>query len=408
MPLKERLRAKSPRSSLSPFFQMLIVIHVGYHIASCMKGNFTNTLLFRETESQNTIMLYNIFLFFAECVGMTVAAPLARRRGCVFCMRLGLAVHMFMQAAFFILLERITAVMPLMALLNGLSVGYYWMAYYTDVSEFSQDENRDRAIGVMGVYTSAVTLIMPAVCGAVISAMPGYAGYRLMFAVCAAVSFAALLFSSRLAGHPIPAQPESRRLEALRLAARERVWRFEFTGEFLRGIRDGTMAFFLNILLFAIIRSESLVGFNTLLTGVAAIAGHAAARRVRPQGRTRCMCAAVTVLLVCALALFWRLTPGVLIFVSAANAFFAVFLLNPSLGIFFMLLEKTPDGERLRPEFIMLRSYSLCGGRIIGALITLLFPVSAAGSVAAICVLTLSQYLTVLVYRRTTALCAQE
>ena len=160
MPLKERLRAKSPRSSLSPFFQMLIVIHVGYHIASCMKGNFTNTLLFRETESQNTIMLYNIFLFFAECVGMTVAAPLARRRGCVFCMRLGLAVHMCMQAAFFILLERITAVMPLMALLNGLSVGYYWMAYYTDVSEFSQDENRDRAIGVMGVYTSAVTLIM--------------------------------------------------------------------------------------------------------------------------------------------------------------------------------------------------------------------------------------------------------
>ena len=77
------------------------------------------------------------------------------------------------------------------------------------------------------------------------------------------------------------------------------------------------------------------------------------------------------------------------------------------LGIFFMLLEKTPDGERLRPEFIMLRSYSLCGGRIVGALITLLFPVSAAGSVAAICVLTLSQYLTVLVYRRTTALCAQ-
>ena len=75
MPLKERLRAKSSRSSLSPFFQMLIVIHVGYHIASCMKGNFTNTLLFRETESQNTIMLYNIFLFFAECVGMTVAAP---------------------------------------------------------------------------------------------------------------------------------------------------------------------------------------------------------------------------------------------------------------------------------------------------------------------------------------------
>ena len=178
--------------------------------------------------------------------------------------------------------------------------------------------------------------------------------------------------------------------------------------ETMRGVREGTFNFLLNILLFEAISSETLMGFNTLLTGVGTIISFwVIGKIIKPHNRVKGMLVATIILLVASALPAVNLNPTTIIVFSFINAFFTQFILNSSSSIFFLLIQKKAENNA-REEYFSIRELLLDSGRIIGILILFLFPKDPAGYVVAIIVLTLSQFITVWLSNHTLKLLKRE
>lgn len=168
--------------------------------------------------------------------------------------------------------------------------------------------------------------------------------------------------------------------------------------EFLKGIREGTLAFYLNILLFELIQSEALIGANTLLTGLFSILAYwVLGKRLKPSNRIRYMAGGVTTMLVCTLILFVRMDVITILMFSVINAFFNNFLLSPGNGIYYSVVQKTCPTNTESAEFSTVKSFFLDYGRVAGVLLVMLMPKTTYGSVWGILLLTVLQYAAIFV-----------
>jgi len=178
--------------------------------------------------------------------------------------------------------------------------------------------------------------------------------------------------------------------------------------EVMRGLREGTFNFLLNLLLFNIISSETLTGVNTLLVGLGTILSFwLIGRIVKPHNRVAIMLVGTIILCAaCAIPAF-SLTPVGLIAFSLVNAFFTQFIVNSSSSIFFFLVQKKSEPQ-MREEYFSLRELMLAIGRVSGIALLFIFPETQIGYVIAIIILTLSQFLTVGLCKHTLTLLKRE
>ena len=390
-------------------FVLVLLVHVGQMLFTNPKGIFINTLLFRATDGNVSIVkLYNILTYVSECLGTTLAIWVIRRKGAVYSIRAGLVVFLATYVSFFIFFSNLNDFMFLIGFLFGIGTGLYWSSYYLYITEYSTDSTRDIALGAVGVCTSIISFVVPSFCGFVISKFSGLNGYLAVFAGALVIALFIVLLSTKLKNQMTGSRKSYYR-QAVKTVFTEKVWFCGVFTEFLRGLRDGAFAFFLNLLLFQIIQDESLVGFNTAMVGVVAILSNWVMKKIlRPHNRVKIMTVSVSVLLCCSIAMFFQLSPVTIIIMSLVNSFFSVYIYNPTLGIFLTLLDKTKKGERMRVELLAVKNYFLSFGRVIGVLLTILLPNTDFGNVTALCVLTALQYFTAFFAGKTTTLIAQE
>ena len=174
--------------------------------------------------------------------------------------------------------------------------------------------------------------------------------------------------------------------------------------ETLRGIRDGTFGFLLNLLLFETIQSETLIGINNLLASVGTIISFwAAGWIIRPGNRVKFMLAGSVILLVACGFPAFSLGPATIMVFAVVNAFFSTFVINPSNSIMFLIVQRKSEPE-MTNEYLAIRDVFLVAGRMIGVLILFVFPREQLGYVIAIVLLTLSQFIVVGLSWRSTKL----
>ncbi|MDD2955886.1 MAG: MFS transporter [Oscillospiraceae bacterium] len=388
-------------------FRRFSWIHFAFLVFTSLQTTFINTLLLRLSDSSDIVMWYNLLTFVFNPPGTVLAMYFANKKGAVKSMYLGIALFVVMYLMFFGAMNGPTAVfMPIIAALVSLAGGYYWMAYDLCVIQYSTDLDRDAALGFIGVGTGAVSLLMPAVCGWVISAFQGLAGYVAMLAFSLAVAGGMLLFVRRLPEKPVPTA-EIRFWAAWKRFFHTPVILSSLWAEFIKGIRAGTFSFYLNLLLFDLVRSEALVGVNTLLVGLASILAYwVLGRRVTPKNRLRYMAAGVTTLLCCTLILFWKLDALTVMLLSVVNSYFNCYILNPQNSIYYAAVQKACRGRTQQLELMGVKSFFLDYGRVFGVLIVMLMPQSQLGSIWSMVLLTLFQYGMLLLGHFTTRLLA--
>lgn len=276
------------------------------------------------------------------------------------------------------------------------------MGYCIKVPLYTTDENRDVSLSVIGMGTGIVNLIMPTITGGIISACEGVMeggllGYYIMFALSIAVALITVFYLKKL--------PQDQIVDAKVSLKRgfhktfHNPLMLEAVGaEFLKGIREGTLAFYLNILLFELIQSEALIGANTLLTGLFSILAYwVLGKRLKPSNRIRYMAGGVTTMLVCTLILFVRMDVITILMFSVINAFFNNFLLSPGNGIYYSVVQKTCPTNTESAEFSTVKSFFLDYGRVAGVLLVMLMPKTTYGSVWGILLLTVLQYAAIFV-----------
>lgn len=258
---------------------------------------------------------------------------------------------------------------------------------------YTTNENRDRASGIASLVANLLSLGVSMGSSVLFSLRPGYPGYRILFLFALAVSLGALAASFRLPKlTTVSAGRKIYYLHAAKILLGNRYARSSMLVALIDGMRLGVTAFLLNVLLYSLVSSESLVGLNTFLSALSGILAFALyARVVRVNNRYRSAQMGILALMA-ATALLLRMTPVTIILYGCISAFATAFYSTPFLNAYWTVLEKLPELDVCRPETHAVREYFCAGGRVLGILLTMLLPATPAGSALALFLITAVQY----------------
>lgn len=379
---------------MSERFHLLSVNYLFVMLYYTLETVFVNTLLYRVNPDISIVIFYRVCVYAMTAVSMNLAAYLANTRSPVMVLKLGGAFYALMYVVLFFGMDRMQVMMYPVAALSGLGAGFYWSGHHLLLTHFTTRQNRNVGVAVMGIIQGVMTLLLPVVSGFVIECMPGSAGYRVMFGLGMLTVFSQTYFMNRL-GRVERKAPVSNFSLALKLIWRKASCKLMLGFEFTRGLRDGALLFYLNMLLFQIVEQESLVGINTFLTGALSIFGSWVYGRLAvPHMRARYAFASTAVLLaLCAMLLRWLGVWSVMLF-ACVNAFFQIFITYSCNSYAYDVVAQNDTTRQAMAELLAFRELALDGGRVVGLLCVLLFPRSPEGQVQAMCVLTAAQIFT--------------
>lgn len=382
---------------MSVDFKKFATMHSMYQVFQGMVGVYIVSLLMRVSGSGDIVKWYNIINFFVTGIMMPVAVVFMRKKNTNLVTRIGIMGFIVLYTTLLFTMNSADKMMPVFGVLSGFANAFYWITYASYVSAFTVDSKRDVAVAFLGFVNGIITLIMPTLSGLVIEWIPGFWGYMVVFGLAFVVAVITILLSLRLPKHVNPEGEKNTNLyfgRALKNIVKHAYWRSGMMAECVRGIREGTFNFLLNLLLFEVVKSEALLGFNTLLTGIGTIISFwVIGKIIKPHNRVKAMFTATTILLAGSLLPALSLSPVVLIVFAFVNAFFSQFIVNPSNNIFFYLIQQKAEPNS-REEYFSIKEFLLGMGRVIGIAILFIFPPSQMGYVIAIIVLTLTQFVT--------------
>ncbi len=398
-------------NQLGADFKKFASMHCMFNLFQGLVSVYITTLLMRVSGDGDIVKWFNIITYLFTGMMMPIAVTVMRKRNTNLVTRIGILGFIALYTTLLLTMNYADRMMPVLGVLNGASNAFYWLTYSSYVSAFTVDNKRDVALAFIGFVNGIITLTMPALSGFVIEQIGGVLGYMVAFGLAFLVAVTTILLSLRLPKHVNPAGKKETNTyykKALREILHNSCWRCGMMAEAMRGVREGTFNFLLNILLFEVISSETLTGFNTLLTGLGTIISFwVIGRVVKPGNRVKAMLAATITLLAASVLPALSLNPVSLILFSFINAFFTQFLLNSSSSIFFLLVQQKA-APNAREEYFSIRELMLGFGRSAGILILLAFPKVQLGYVIAIVVLTLTQFATVGLSKYTLTLLKRE
>jgi YQGE family putative transporter len=383
---------------MSGQYHILAVNYIFLMTYATLESIFVNTLLYRISPDISIVITYRGITYIASAVTMHAAAYIIRKTGPVLVTRMGGAVYLAMYIVLFFGMDHMKSLMYLTAFLSGTAGAFYWAGHNTLIPHYTTPQNRDVGVSILCIIQGAATLLVPIISGEVISFTEAVfgspeTGYRVIFGLGMLTVAAQVRYQRRLPAVEPPLRKSKIRL-AVKLFVRKLTLRYCLCYEFLRGFRDGAFAFILNMVLFELVTSESLVGVNAFLTGVMSILGAwAYGKLVTPRLRVRYTVIAATAMSAfCSLLFAFPSVPVVMLF-AVVNAFFALFISNVSSNSTIDALTENALCRKALGETLSIREGFLALGRVLGLCVFFLVPDDMPGKTAAMLALTLSQYL---------------
>lgn len=393
---------------LNKEFLQFVGMHLAYLLATSVTTLFVSTLLMRVAKDPNTIVLkYNIIHFFFVGLSMTWAAMCMKKLNNKVITLIGLGLSMLTYLVIFFFMGTLDSVYMIVAVIHGVATGFYWITYFSSLLIYSNDDTRDIAMSFLGVFAGIISLVLPMISGYAIELFSGFIGYYVVFGLCFAFGGFAIYLVLRLPEIK-PLKTKTRFLNMLKKIYTESTWFFVIHMDFFKGIREGAFGFFLNVLLFEIVKSEGLVGVNTFLVGaMSMISCIVAGKLMRPNNRIKLMLGGITLLTALAALLFLQLDTITILIFSVANAFLGVFIVNPTTTTLYTVLDKVKEaGERKSEVFAITECYKNAG-RILGVVLIMVLPKTNFFYVLSLIILTSSQYITV-IFAKVTLRCVKK
>lgn len=392
--------------SMSEKYHVLAVNYIFLVIYTTLESVFVNTLLYRITPDISIVILYRGIAYVFSAITMQFAAYIGQKKTPLTVIRLGGVLFLIMYAVLFFGMDHMRTLMYVTAALAGMGGAFYWSGHNTLVTHYTTAYNRDVGVSILCIIQGIGALLVPIFSGSVISFTESVfgsptIGYRVMFGLGMLAVIGQVRYQRKLPP-VVQLEHHSEIKLALGLFRKEIAYKLVLCYEILRGFRDGAFGFILNMILFQIITSESLVGFNAFLTGIMTIFGAwAYGKLVKPHLRVQYTLIATTVMLVfCALLLFKSNAPVVMLF-AMVNSFFALFVVNVAANTTIDVITRDKTSRKCIAESVAIREVFLTVGRVGGLFVFTLFPAGMAGWVSAMLILTASQYLIALFLRLT-------
>jgi len=375
-------------------FKALALNYLIFMIYFTLESVFINTLLLRVSGGDiSAVLIYRALTFAFSAVAMNLASAFSRKLDAIRVIKLASILYVIMFAILLVGTESLTLIIFVISALSGMAGGFYWAGHIVLLTNYTTQSNRAVGIAIITVSQGAMALLMPLISGTVIGFLPEMAGYRVMFGLAIVAIFVQALSMRKLT--PVAAEHKKSEFgRAFKLCVGRVLLRVMLFLEYFRGMRDGVFAFFLNIVLFEIVNSESLVGFNSFLAGIASIAAAwLYGKVITPRNRGQVAAICVSALLVFCSILLFALNPVTIILFSVVNVFLAMFINNSAMNNSFDIFGLNEEHRSVMTEIIGFREIALVSGRISGIVIVSLFPATLRGYVYAMLTLTAAQYL---------------
>lgn len=375
-------------------------MHVMYLMATSITMTFVNTLLMRvasDDVASAVVQKYNIVHFVFVGLSMVLAAFLLDRINNKKVILLGVALSMVTYLLVLVFMDIILDVYVIVAAVHGIATGIYWITYFNSLLIYSTDDTRDVAMGFIGVFSGLVSLVMPLVSGYVIAAFTGsFVGYYIMFGLCFGLAGVAVYLVLKLPEIK-PERKKTRFKLLMKNIYTQKVWHLVIHMDFFKGIREGAFGFFLNVLLFSIIKDEGLIGLNGFLVAIASMVSCIVAGKiVNPKNRLKHMLLSTTILAVVNAVLFYELNTLTVLLLSVVNSYLGVFIVNPTTATLYTVLDNIKGADEHKNEVLAVTECYKNAGRIVGVLLIMFLPKTDFYSVLSLFILVVVQYITAL------------
>jgi YQGE family putative transporter len=203
------------------------------------------------------IIIFYSILFFVMVTSFGLASIIRGRIRSLTLITLGILLNIGYLGLLLVLKQDARQYYAWLALVEGLSSSFYWLALFVLASSWVENRQADWYNGWTGTLEAILGLIIPPLSGWIIATLPGISGYRAVFALAflslvgclALISFGnrpQALPAPRNRREPLPVIPGWHRL----------LWSF-----WALGMRDGIYFFVPGLMLYIVTHSTVLLGF---------------------------------------------------------------------------------------------------------------------------------------------------
>jgi len=358
--------------------KVLLAISALFNFAIGLSNIFVNVFFWKQSSDFIVIALYNLIQYVTIPITFVLAGMLAKKKDGVWPLRIGLLIF----AVFFMLIlllgNKSISYIYLLGIINGMALGFYWLAFNTLSFDFTHINNRDNFNGFNGCYAGIAAAISPLPAAYIISIFSGMKGYYVVFALTLA-TFVILILMSML----LKCKSYGRRLDFRKAFARNgKEWSIVRTSASIWGFRDLIIVFLINILTIEATNSELSLGTLTFIGAIISSGAYVLAQKViRPPHRKLSILIGTIGSFIAVLGLAAKVVYGTLVFYIIMNAFFLPFFLIQLNSAIFNVIDQNHEGS-MRIEYMINRELVLNTGRAVSALILIilltLFKTSAA------------------------------
>ncbi|KAA9005344.1 MFS transporter [Paenibacillus spiritus] len=347
---------------------LLLAVDGLFVLSGALSGTFLNIYLWRSRSDYAMIGWFTAAQQAALGISFWIGGRWVKGRGKMNALRVGIALS----GLFYLLVLRlgprsVDYIWPLGALL-GAALGLFWLSFNVVYFEITGPGNRDRFNGWTGLLGSLTGIVGPWTSGALISAMKGERGYRVVFLASLSIYGAAAVLSLALRRRKTAGS--YRWLEPVRRLRVSGQWRCMAGALFFQGLREGVFSFLVGLLVYLATREENRLGQFTLMTSAIALVSYGAAGRwLTPRRRLPGMLAGAVLLTAVTLPLLAGTRYSTLLLFGAGTALFLPLYMLPMVSSSFDLMGDSEDSVGKRVELIVLRELSLMAGRLTGTLL---------------------------------------
>ncbi|GHU86402.1 hypothetical protein FACS1894198_6240 [Clostridia bacterium] len=402
--LREKIRSSLGIDFLPQSFVSFFFVHFGFLVTINAINPFANTLFFRLTGEPDAVLSFHVIVFALTPIGTILSIFLLKRK--TFAMNIRISFYSFaLLYVVFLFLLRFQNMfwLPVVAILAALGNGFYWVTYSFFIIQHVDDDKRDKAMALIGVASGCVSVVAPLLSGVVISTFSSLWGYAIVVSFSIVVAIITLVHSDKLpSDHDLNVQTNFKK--AFALTFKHEVWLDCSLSDLFKGVREGLFTFYPSLLLFAIIRKESVVSFNIFVIGILTIISSSLYGRMKESYDLKLMMMAINILAVVSALMFISYGRATVVILGFVNAFFNLYILNPTLKVFYNLVSSDENSQLMMPELYAIRNCFSGIGRVLGVVLVMWLSRFNKGIPISILVITVMQYLTLYFCKKTDSL----
>lgn len=241
---------------------------LGLNLLAIKMGSvFLNIFLMKISDDASLALVYNLGIVIMILIAFFIIAPICKRTSKKIGIFVGNTCSCILYLLVIIFGESAGDYVVLLGVLSGLSEGFFWLSMNTLMIDLTDYKNRREFNGVYGILSAVSQMFGPLGASIIISTFSGLTGYTVLFSLIFIIMVVSLI------GCIFIKEPKSTGQFSMKAIFTELdIKRFKLIGGLVSKLyfREGVVSFLINIMIFEVTASESILGrlvtFMTILT----------------------------------------------------------------------------------------------------------------------------------------------